>query len=84
MIKKIIEIESRLPAALAADRHAISREIARIKSYRAKSPANEKTQKRLFHLEKRLQACFVNYGADKNGFLSREELDLIDSTRDTK
>ncbi|MBC8432994.1 MAG: ATP-dependent RNA helicase HrpA [Desulfobacterales bacterium] len=52
----IKQIESRLPAALAADRHAISREIARIKSYRAKSPADAKTQKRLFHLEKRLQA----------------------------
>jgi ATP-dependent helicase HrpA len=56
MIKKIVEIESRLPAALAADRHAISREIARIKSSRAKSPADKKTQKRLFHLEKKLQA----------------------------
>jgi ATP-dependent helicase HrpA len=52
----IKQIESRLPAALAADRYAISREIARIKRSRAKSPADEKTQKRLFHIEKRLQA----------------------------
>ena len=52
----IKQIESRLPAALAADRYAISREIARIKRSRAKSPADEKTQKRIFHLEKRLRA----------------------------
>ncbi len=41
MTKKIIEIESRLPAALAVDRHAISREIARFKSSGAKSPQDK-------------------------------------------
>jgi ribonuclease E len=25
-------------------------------------------------IEKRLQACFVNYGSDKNGFLSASEI----------
>lgn len=52
----IKQIESRLPAALAVDRHAISREIVRIKSSGAKSPQDKKIAKRLFHLEKRLRA----------------------------
>ncbi len=56
MIHIIKQIESRLPGALAADRHAIRREIARIKNSGVKSPADKKTAKWLFHLKKRLQA----------------------------
>ncbi|MEE8431528.1 MAG: ATP-dependent RNA helicase HrpA [Candidatus Desulfatibia sp.] len=56
-MKHIIkQIESRLPAALTADRHAIGREIARIKRSVAKSPGDKKIAKRLCHLEKKLQA----------------------------
>jgi len=53
MLKKI---ESLLPEALIADRHAIRREIMRIKRRTAKSPSDERINKRLVGLEKKLQA----------------------------
>ncbi len=49
------KIESLLPKALIADRHTIRREITRIKRSKAKTPANEKINKRLIRLEKKLQ-----------------------------
>ncbi len=52
MLKKI---ESLLPEALTADRHAIRREIMRIKRWTAQSPSDERINKRLAGLEKKLQ-----------------------------
>ena len=52
MLKKI---ESLLPKALIADRYKIGRELARIKSLKTKTPPNEKINKRLILLEKKLQ-----------------------------
>jgi len=52
MLKKI---ESLLPKSLIADRHKIGREIARIKPWETKTPPNEKINKRLILLEKKLQ-----------------------------
>ncbi|OEU67480.1 MAG: ATP-dependent RNA helicase HrpA, partial [Desulfobacterales bacterium PC51MH44] len=55
MISRIKNIESLLPRALGADRHAIRREIMRIKRSRAKAPSEEKIIKKLVRLEKKLQ-----------------------------
>ncbi|MBU1161408.1 MAG: ATP-dependent RNA helicase HrpA [Proteobacteria bacterium] len=52
MLKKI---ESLLPKALIADRYKIGCEIARIKQWKTKTPPNEKINKRLILLEKKLQ-----------------------------
>jgi len=52
MLKKI---ESLLPKALIADRYKIGRELDRIKSWKTKTPPNEKINKRLILLEKKLQ-----------------------------
>lgn len=52
MLKKI---ESLLPKALIADRYKIGREIARIKPRKTKTPPNEKINKKLILLEKKLQ-----------------------------
>ena len=52
MFKKI---ESLLPEALTVDRHAIRGEIIRIKRWTAKSPSDERINKRLVGLEKKLQ-----------------------------
>ncbi|MFC1789125.1 DEAD/DEAH box helicase [Thermodesulfobacteriota bacterium] len=52
MLKKI---ESLLSEALTADRHNIRREIKRIKRWSAKSPSDERINKRLVGLEKKLQ-----------------------------
>lgn len=53
MLKKI---ESLLPKALIADRHKIGCEIARIKKqWKAKTPPNEKINKKIVLLEKKLQ-----------------------------
>ena len=49
------KIESLLPKALIADRDKIGREIFRIKQSKAKTPPDEKINKRLFLLEKKLQ-----------------------------
>jgi len=49
------KIESLLPKALIADRHIIGREISRIKQSKAKTPPDEKINKRLILLEKKLQ-----------------------------
>jgi ATP-dependent helicase HrpA len=53
MNNKLKKIESLLPKALIADRYKIGGELARIK--RSKTPPNEKTNKRLILLEKKLQ-----------------------------
>ena len=52
MLKKI---DSLLSEALTADRHNIRREIKRIKRWSAKSPSDERINKRLVGLEKKLQ-----------------------------
>ena len=52
MLKKI---ESLLPKALIADRYKIGRELDRIKAWKTKTPPNEKINKRLILLEKKLQ-----------------------------
>jgi ATP-dependent helicase HrpA len=49
-------IETLLPEALSADKHAIRREIIRIKRAKAKTLSDEKINKRLVRLEKMLQA----------------------------
>jgi len=53
MFKKI---DSLLPQALTADRHAVRREILRIKRWAAKSPSDERINKQLAGLEKKVQA----------------------------
>ena len=52
MFKKI---ESLLPEALTVDRYAIRHEIIRIKRWTAKSPSDERINKRLVGLEKKLR-----------------------------
>ena len=49
------KIESLLPKALIADRYKIGRELDRIKAWKTKTPPNEKINKRLILLEKKLQ-----------------------------
>ena len=49
------KIESLLPKALIADRYKIGREISRIKQSKATTPPDEKINKRLILLEKKLQ-----------------------------
>jgi len=49
------KIESLLPKALIADRYKIGRELDRIKLWKTKTPPNEKINKRLILLEKKLQ-----------------------------
>jgi ATP-dependent helicase HrpA len=49
------KIESLLPKALIADRYKIGREISRIKQSKAKTPPDEKINKRLILLENKLQ-----------------------------
>ncbi|MFC1859248.1 ATP-dependent RNA helicase HrpA [Thermodesulfobacteriota bacterium] len=53
---RIQKIESKLPDAMSAERFAIGREIFRIKRSESAREPSEKISKRLFRLEKRLQA----------------------------
>ncbi len=55
MINRVKKIESLLPRAMCADRHAVSREIMSVKQSVAKTTTDEKINKKLVRLEKRLQ-----------------------------
>ncbi|MBW2491869.1 MAG: ATP-dependent RNA helicase HrpA [Deltaproteobacteria bacterium] len=55
MSKMLQKMESLLPKALISDRHKIGIEIARIKRSKTKTPPDEKINKRLILLEKKLQ-----------------------------
>jgi len=55
-LDRIKKIKSQLPEAMPSDRHAIGREIRRIKRLATCALSQEKAQKKLFHLEKRLGA----------------------------
>ncbi|MEE8553054.1 MAG: DEAD/DEAH box helicase, partial [Desulfobacterales bacterium] len=55
MINRVKKIESLLPRAMCADRHAVSLEIMRIKQSRSKTASNEKIIKKLIRLEKKIQ-----------------------------
>jgi ATP-dependent helicase HrpA len=55
MRNKLQKIESLLPKALIADRYKIGREAARIKRSKKKSLSDEKINKKIFSLEKKLQ-----------------------------
>ena len=53
MINRVKKIESLLPRAMCADRHAVSLEIMRIKQSGSKTASDEKIIKKLIRLEKK-------------------------------
>ena len=55
MINRVKKIESFLPRAMCADRHAVSLEIMRIKQSGSKTASDEKIIKKLIRLEKKIQ-----------------------------